>query len=258
MVSERAIGESLADKWRRDQGKRFWACGFCVTLFLSFTDRLRHICKEHYDQGQKLEEWDANNVIRGLLLQPRVDGPWKSLVDAHCFHSASELTWKSSELKDLQYKLEIGPTDGRSGEHLAKVAYSAIKMPSGPGSCEHALGLSTGAQYLFSPELSSTSNISDNDVSFNQLPTTEQESGAVLVPAASPFSDHFASTPLYSGTNSQLRTPTEDRGVTAATTLLFSDGENYHDWAIDPLLFNEPGALKDDDMMGFGYYTAQQ
>lgn len=186
--------------------------------FLSFKDRLRHICKEHYDQGQKLDEWDANKLIRGLLLQPSVDGPWKSLADAHCFHNASELTWETSDLKGLQYKLEIGPTDERSGEHLAEVAFRASKMPSSQDAYEHAIGALDGPQYPFPPELSTTGNNSDNDASFKQLPTTEQQVGAGLAPAVSPFSDYVSSTPFYSGTNSQLRTPTEDRGVMAATT----------------------------------------
>ena len=257
MVSEKAVGESLADDWRRDQGKRFWACGFCVTLFLSFKDRLRHICKEHYDQGQKLDEWDANKLIRGLLLQPMVDGPWKSLVDAHCSQNASVLTWETSDLKDLQYKLEIGPTNEKSGEQLAEFAYRASKMPSGQGFNEHAICLSSRSQHPFPPKLSSTSNKSDNDVSFKRLPTTEQQFGAVLAPAISPLSDYVSSTPFYSGTNSQLRTPGEDRGVMANTTLLLGDGDDYQGWAIDPVLFNEPGALKDDDMMEFEYNPAQ-
>ena len=257
MVSEKALGESLADKWRCDQGKRFWACGFCVMLFLSFKDRLQHIGKEHYNQGQKLEEWDANKVIRGLLLQPMVDGPWKSLVDTYCFHNASELTWETSDLKDLQYKLEIGPTDERTGEHLAEVAYRASKMPFGQDSYEHAIGLSDGSEYPFPPGLSSTSNNSNNDVSFKRLPTTEQQVGAAPAPAVSPFSDYVSPTPFYSGANSQLRTPAEDRGIMATTTLLLGDGDDYQDWAIDPVLFNEPGALKDDDMMEFEYNAGQ-
>ena len=253
MVTEKAVGESLADNWRRDQGKRYWACGFCVTLFLSFTNRLRHICKEHYNQGQKLEEWDANKVIRGLLLQPMVDGPWKHLVETHCFHNASELTWETFDLKDLQYKLEIGPTDERSGDHLAEIAYRASKIP-GRDSYEHSIGLSDGSEYPFPPGLPYTSNNSENDASFKRLPTTEQQIGAALAPAISPFSDYGSSTPFYSGTNSQLRTPAEDRGIMAATTLLFGDGDDCRGLAIDPFLFNEPGPLKDDDdMMEFGY-----
>ena len=257
MISEKAVGESLADDWRRDQGKRFWACGFCVTLFLSFKDRLQHIGKEHYNQGQKLEDWDANKVIRGLLLQPMVDRPWKSLVDTHCFYNALELTWKTSDLKDLQYKLEIGATDERSGEHLAEVAYRASKMPAPQDVYESAIGLSNGSQYPFLSELSAISNTSDNHVSSKRLPTTEQESGAVLAPAVSPFSDYGSSTPFYSGTSSQLCTPAEEWGVIPATTLLPGDGDDYQGLAIHPVLFNEPSALKDDDMMEFEYNAGQ-
>ena len=226
-------------------------------LFFSFKDRLQHIGKEHYNQGQKLEDWDANKVIRGLLFQPMVDGPWKSLVDTHCFHNASELTWEASDLKDLQYKLEIGPTDERSGEHLAEVAYRASKIPPAQDIYEHATGLSSGSQHPFPSKLSSTSNTFDNHVSSKRPPTTEQESGAVLAPAVSPFSDYDSSTPFYSRTSSQLRTPAEDQVIMAATTSIPGDGDDYQGWAIDPVLLNEPSALNDDDMMEFEYNAGQ-
>ena len=251
MISEKAVGESLADDWRLDQGKRFWACGFCVTLFLSFKDRLQHIGKEHYNQGQTLKDWDANKVIRGLLLQPMVNGPWKSLVATNCFHNASELAWETTDLKDLQYKLEIGPTDERSGEYLAEVAYRASKITPAQDIYEHATGLSNGFPYPFTSELSSTSNTSDIDVLFKRLPTTEQESSAVLAPAVSPVSDYGSSTPFYSGTSSQLRTPAEDQVILAATTSTLGNGDDYQGWTIDPVLLNKPSALNDDDMMQF-------
>ena len=255
MVSERAIGESLADNWRCDQGKQFWACGFCVMLFDSFKERLHHIGK-HYDQGQKLEGWDADKVIKGLLLQPRVGGAWESLVDAHCFHNSSELSWETSDWKDLQHKLEIGPTDERSAESLAEAAYRASKMPSGQDSYEHAIGLSNGSQYPFPLELTSTGNDSDN-VSFKRLPTTEQQFGAALAPAVSPFSDYVSSKPFYSGTSSQLCTPAEDGGIIAATTSLLGDHDGYQGWTIDPVLFSEPDALKADYAMEFEYNAGQ-
>ena len=251
MVSERAVGESLADNWRCDQGKQFWACGFCVMLFDSFKDRLHHIGK-HYVEGQKLEQWDANKVIRGLLLQPRVGGAWESLVDAHCFHNASELTWETSDWKDLQHKLEIGPTDERSAESLAEAAYRASKMPSGQDSYEHAIALSNGFQYPFPPELSSTSNDSNN-VLFSR----EQQVDAVLAPAVSPFSDYVSPTTFYSDTSSQLCTPAEDREIIAATTSLLGDHDDDQGWAIDPVLFNEPYALKNDDAMEFDHNAGQ-
>ena len=249
MVGERAVGESLADDWRCDQGKQFWACGFCVMLFDSFKDRLHHIGK-HYVEGQKLEQWNASKVIRGLLLQPRVGGAWESLVDAHCFHNASELTWETSDWKDLQHKLEIGPTDERSAESLAEAAYRASKMPSGQDSYEHAIGLSNASQCPFPPELSSTGNDSDN-VLFRRLPTTEQQVDAVLAPVVFPFRDHVSPTALYSDTSSQLCTPAEDRDIIAASTSLLSEHDDHGGWAIDPVLFNEVDALKDEDAMEF-------
>ncbi len=257
MVSERAIGESLADSWRRDQGKQFWACGFCVMLFRSFRDRLQHIRKGHYDRGQKLEEWDANKVIKGLLLQPGVDIAWKSLVDAHCFHNASELTWETSDLKDLQYKLEIGPTDEQSAESLAEVAYRASKMLPGQDADENSIGPSNGSQYPFPHELSSIDNHDNNDASLKGVPTTEQQVRAVLPPAVFPLTGYASSTQVYSGTDFLLRTPDEDRRVMGATGLLLGDHENHQNWAIDPVLLYKQNALKDDDMMEFEHDIEQ-
>ena len=256
MVSERAVGESLADNWRCGQGRQFWACGFCVMLFDSFKDRLRHIGK-HFAQGQKLEAWDANKVIRGLLLQPRVGGAWESLVDAHCSHNASELTWETSDRKYLQHKLEIGPTDERSAESLAETAYRASKMPSGQEFYVTALGISDGSQYPFPPELSTTGNNSGNDVSFKRQPTTKQQVGAALAPAVSPFSDYVPSVPFYSSTSSQLCTPAEDGGIIAATTSFLGDHDGCQGWAIDPVLFSDPDALKNDDAMQFEHNAGQ-
>ena len=182
-----------------------------------------------------------------------VRGAWESLVDAQCFRNASELTWEASGLKDLQYKLEIGPTDERSGEHLAEVAYRASKMPFGRDSYDDAVSLPDEPQYPFQREPSSTSNNLNNGVSFNQLPTTGQQVGAALVPEVSPFSDYVSSTPYYSGTSSQLRTPAEDLGNTAANTLLLGDHDDFQGWAVDPFLFGQPDALKDKDAMEFDY-----
>ena len=256
MVSDRAVGESLADNWRCDQGKKFWACGFCGNLFLSFRDRLQHIGREHYDQGQKFEEWDANKVIHGLLLQPRVYAAWKDLVDPHSFHNVSELTWETSEWENLQQMLEIGPTDEKSAESLAKAAYRASKTSS-QTALEPTIGPSNKFQYPFPPELSSTRNNSDNDVSFKRLPTTAQQFGVVPTPVVSPLGNYDSSTTFYSGSDPQARIPAEDRGVMEATTLFSDNREDYQDWATDPILSSEPGVLKDDDAMDFVYTAGQ-
>ena len=256
MVSDRAIGESLADKWLCDQGKQFWACGFCVMLFSSFKDRLQHIGKKHYGQGQKLEEWDVNKIIKGLLLQPAVVTAWETLVNAHCFHNASEWTWATSDIKDLQHKLEIGPTDERTAESLAEAVYRASKMFSGQNTHGNLIGPSNKSQYPFSRELSSTGNHYDNDVSYMGLPTIEQQVRTVP-PAAFPLSGYDSSAPVHSGTGSQLRTPTDDRGVMGAFGLLLADREDHQNWAIDPIFLCKPDALKDDEMTEFEHNIEQ-
>ena len=47
-----AQARTLADQWRRTTGKMFWSCGFCIRLFMTFAERLKHIGSEHYERNQ--------------------------------------------------------------------------------------------------------------------------------------------------------------------------------------------------------------
>ena len=128
-ISEAQQGRALADQWRVTEKKQAWSCGFCVSLFINYQDRLKHIDTEHFKKYKNIKEWDFNKVIHGLLLQPRMEQAWKK-------RTASQLTWARPEdlvwaktfAKDMRKKLEIGPINESEADELAKTVYSASKL----------------------------------------------------------------------------------------------------------------------------------
>ena len=117
-------GKELAEKWRCSAAKQAWSCGFCICYFTTFSDRLKHLDKEHFTEHRQIQDWSLTNVIHGLLLQPGVGEAWQKLVDSLCLAS-SGFNWTLTGGKDLQYKLEIGPTAERTAEYLAQAAYDS-------------------------------------------------------------------------------------------------------------------------------------
>lgn len=59
----RLQGRRWADEWRQASGKRFWSCGFCGVLLLTFQERLEHFGKEHFEEGQSIREWEITLVF---------------------------------------------------------------------------------------------------------------------------------------------------------------------------------------------------
>ena len=129
-VHEREEGKALADSWRRNSGKRFWSCGFCVHCFSTFKDRLNHIGSKHLKQGQTLDEWNTTTLILGLLLQPGVDKAWEEKLWLHHDRDRPHLIWEGSAMEDLQFKLEMGPSDTQSTQGLAELAYTVSRVRS--------------------------------------------------------------------------------------------------------------------------------
>lgn len=119
-VQEKAQGEAVADKWKETTKKQSWSCGFCVRLFDTFGDRLRHIAN-HFECGQTLDEWGTTKVIEGLLLQPGMVNVWRKPQG----WESSELTWKKDVVKNLQNDLELGPRDAMHAVALVKAVCDA-------------------------------------------------------------------------------------------------------------------------------------
>ena len=119
-VQEKAQGEAVADKCKKTTKKQAWSCGFCVHLFHTFGDRLKHIAK-HFEDGQTLDQWNTTNVIEGLLLQPAILNVWEKPLD----WSLSSNIWKKDVVKDLQDHLELGPSDPMHAAALVERVYNA-------------------------------------------------------------------------------------------------------------------------------------
>lgn len=125
-IHKRAQGEAVAIKCKYSIPKQTWACGFCVSIFSTHSERLKHL-QAHFEDGMTLDDWDRSKVIRGLLEQPALKEMWKAKV-ATMFLGAQtwSLEWNNLNLKDLQRKLEEGPlADGDNAEALVDAAYTA-------------------------------------------------------------------------------------------------------------------------------------
>ena len=74
-----------------------------------------------------LDDWDSSRVIQGLLEQPALKEAWKAKV-ANLMPGVEtwSFVWKNIDLKDLQRKLEEGPSaDGNNAEALVDAAITA-------------------------------------------------------------------------------------------------------------------------------------
>ncbi len=112
-------GRRLAEKWRNTNknGKKYYACGFCISCYTSLAEQTNHIDVQHWNHGQELKDWQPNNVILGLLLQPNVHDAWNGLVARHNVPRATHFSWHTSIIGDLQQKLEQSRD---SAENLAR------------------------------------------------------------------------------------------------------------------------------------------
>ena len=125
-IYDRTQGEAVATMWKYCTPKQTWACGFCVSTFSTFSERLKHL-QAHFEHGMTLDDWDSSKVIQGLLEQPALKEVWKAKV-ATLMPGAEtwSFVWKNPDLKYLQRKLEEGPlADGDNAEALVDAAFTA-------------------------------------------------------------------------------------------------------------------------------------
>ena len=125
-ISDRTQGEAVATTWKYGNPKQAWACGFCVSTFSTFPERLKHL-QAHFEHGMTLKDWDSSKVIQGLLEQPALKEGWKAKVATMLPNAqTSSFVWKNPDLKDLQQKLEEGPlAGGDNAEALVDAAFTA-------------------------------------------------------------------------------------------------------------------------------------
>ena len=120
--------KSLVDEWWKPSPKRGWSCGFCVALFESITSRLQHIQLKHYDKGQRLSEWNPNNIIKGLLQQPMINEAWHAILDNKDAYTRQNPRWALDDIPDLQRRLELGAVTNEAAQDLALIVWGHVKF----------------------------------------------------------------------------------------------------------------------------------
>lgn len=134
--------DHLVSKWRIVQKKKAYSCGLCITLIPSLSKRTSHMCRDHFGQGQNLDNWDDNNLIKGLLLQPELRKCCRVLFKSDPSRADSTFVWPSSVVKDLQYKLELGQS---TPQELALLAFKAAENTGEASSNQDVAA--TGSQF---------------------------------------------------------------------------------------------------------------
>lgn len=114
----------LVIEWYVVRKKKAYSCGLCVKFIPSLSKRTSHMCQDHFGRGQNMEDWDDNNLIRGLLLQPKLRDACCTLfgLDPSC--PDWTFVWPASVMKDLQHKLEMRQDTPRN---LALIAFNAAE-----------------------------------------------------------------------------------------------------------------------------------
>ena len=111
----KSSSSKLADEWKKTHDKKFFGCGFCVFLCDSLTEQLNHIDSEHFRNSCSISDWDANKVIRGLLLQPDLSLIVQNLL-GQSFGTSENLSWYPFMVHELQLRLQ------KSNETLENLA----------------------------------------------------------------------------------------------------------------------------------------
>ena len=174
-------GGRLASAWRHQVKKKYFSCGFCVSLFRSMTEQLNHIDNEHFKQLRDIRTWDFSNVIRGLLLQPGVDRILRSMYGSN-YTASQGFLWDPFANQHLQTRLEVGqetpdalasaainqgghPSQRGQSQTNPTVGYSGLKSQPAPQSLATYLqnGLPPAAPHADSsvadPSASNTNNV---------------------------------------------------------------------------------------------------
>ena len=132
-LHDKAEARAKADEFRRASGKRFWSCGFCVYLFDSFIDRLRHL-RSHFEQESSTpDQWHLTNVIKGLLLQEGVAQAWAQLLTARWNWYPPDASWQDPTcISLLIHMLQMGVSGEQSAEILAEAAFARSNLNEDP------------------------------------------------------------------------------------------------------------------------------
>ena len=115
----------LANSWRTTAKKKHFSCGFCVCIFSTIHEQLSHIDTDHFKKGQQMTEWSATNVIRGLLLSPKVASSFQNRISSDPYSYYRKLHWDAKMIEGLQRRLEMAEA---TAETLALEAYMMLSF----------------------------------------------------------------------------------------------------------------------------------
>ena len=119
---DKTTAEERANAYRILSGKRYWSCGFCVSLFDSFGKRLHHLRNEHFaEAAPPRDHLNLSIKILGLIKQPIMTTAWNSLLASRCGSQRPEIFWQdSAPIDHLLYMLQVGVDDMQSADILAQ------------------------------------------------------------------------------------------------------------------------------------------
>ena len=115
----------LANSWKTTARKRYFSCGFCVSIFSTIHEQLNHIDMDHFKKGQQVTEWSATNVIQGLLLSPYVASSFQNRLSSDPYSYHRKLHWDTKMIEGLQRRLEMAEA---TAETLAFEAYAMLSF----------------------------------------------------------------------------------------------------------------------------------
>ncbi|KAF2092059.1 hypothetical protein K490DRAFT_53214 [Saccharata proteae CBS 121410] len=111
----------------RVHNKQAYGCGFCAHLLGSWGERCDHIAG-HYERGAAKRDWDFSNVVRGLLIQPKMAEAWMALLRAEHGDDREawpKFAWDKKDARDLHRALE---QNGAVRDRVAALAQSAYDL----------------------------------------------------------------------------------------------------------------------------------
>lgn len=241
-IHPKSQGEAIAMKWKYTVEKQAWSCGFCGDVFVTFNDRLSHIATQHFERGYTIDDWDATNVIQGLLQQPGMVKAWKEKLASLPDWEVNDMVWERDAIIGLQHDLEVGPNTSRSAVDLVEAAYIACRMSR---SLEYQRAMmaaearsnKTFVATPFSPNQSQTplasapNNSSNQCQSLSAIQASDDISPRVLTIPAIPLErNDYSSTPMADWNNNSnvgLALSTFDSQQTQSAT---SNQGNYNSW----------------------------
>lgn len=120
---------TLAENSKYTGGRKYFACGFCVSGFDSLDEQVNHVHIAHYHPWMQPSGYDINKVILGLL---SMSAHWESLRTDNPSLKDSSFTWSPTLAIKLRRRLE---NSGEPAYDLYKAAFDNCNY--GTSECDY-------------------------------------------------------------------------------------------------------------------------